>query len=90
MPPFTIPGDHLVEAGLQDLARGVAPAEALLVSLAARRLVSLGVAVPNPLPDAELRLYHLLAEQHGDGAHKRYNALVRRMVSYQRAVACGR
>jgi hypothetical protein len=90
MPPFALPGDDLVATGLQDLARGVVSAEALLVSLAAPRLAYLGVAVPNPLPDPELRLYRLLAEQHGDGAHARYNAMVRRMVSYQRAVACAR
>jgi hypothetical protein len=90
MTTFTLPGEEFVEAGLRDLKRGVASAEALLVSLAAPRLGALGVDVPDPLPDPELRLYRLLAAEYGDGAHARYNALVRRIVSYQRAVACAR
>ncbi len=85
-----IPGEDLIAAGVRDLARGLASEEALLVSLAAPRLTALGVEVPKPLPDADLRLYALLSKAHGDAAHARYNALVRRMVSYQRAVACAR
>jgi hypothetical protein len=90
MDPIALPGEELVAIGLGDLARGVVSEEALLVSLAAPRLAALGVEVPNPLPDAEIRLYRLLAERHGDAAHARYNGLVRRMVSYQRAVACAK
>jgi hypothetical protein len=36
---------------------------------------------------AEQRLYRLLADRHGDAAHARYNALVRRLVSFERAAA---
>ena len=50
--------------------------------------MALGLAVADPLPDPEVRLYRLLAKEHGDAAHSRYNALVRRLVSYQRALAC--
>jgi hypothetical protein len=32
-------------------------------------------------------LYLLLAETHGDAAHSRYNALVRRLVRFERAAA---
>jgi hypothetical protein len=84
------PGADLVERGLADLAAGVVSDEALLVSIAAPRLVALGHTVPPTLPDPELRLYARLAERHGDAAHGRYNALVRRVVAYQRAVACVR
>lgn len=90
MDSIVAPGEEIAATGLRDLARGVVSAEALLVSLAAPRLTALGLAVPNPLPDAEVRLYRLLAARHGDAAHARYNSLVRRMVSYQRAVACAR
>ncbi len=90
MEPIALPGEELVVTGLRDLARAAVSAEALLVSLAAPRLTALGVHVPNPLPNAELRLYGLLARRYGDAAHARYNGLVRRMVSYQRAVACAR
>lgn len=83
-----LPGADLVEKGLRDLERGVESAEALLVSLSAPKLRTLGLVVPTPLADPELRLYRMLSAQYGAGAHARYNALVRRVVSFQRARAC--
>ena len=85
-----LPGAELVERGLAALARGEVTAEALLVSMAAPSLQALGIEVAAALPDPELQLYWLLAREHGDAAHGRYNALVRRIVSYQRAAACAR
>lgn len=90
MTASTLPGAELIDAGLRDLRSGIESAEALLVSLAEPRLRALGLDVPDPLPDANERLYHMLAAQHGDAAHSRYNALVRRVVSYQRAAACAK
>lgn len=84
------PGGELVERGIGDLDRGVVSIEALLVSLSAPRLRTLGLTVPEPLPEPEIRLYRLLSEEHGPGAHARYNALIRRIVSFQRAMACAR
>ncbi len=83
------PGGDLVAAGLAELARGRATsAEALLVCVAAPRLRQLGFVVPSAGPDdPERALYALLAAEHGDGAHGRYNALVRRAVSFARAYA---
>jgi len=46
--------------------------------------------VPAALPDAEHRLYGRLASDGGGAAHGRYNALVRRLVSFERALACVR
>lgn len=86
--PPDLPGAELVIAGLRDLGAGVESAEALLVSIGAPRLAALGLDVPEPLADAEHRLYQLLACQDPDGAHSRYNALVRRLVSFERAAAC--
>lgn len=83
-----LPGAEVVEPGLQDLARGAETIEALLVSIAAPRLRNLGFIVASPVADAELKLYRLLSAQHGNAAHGKYNALVRRMVSFQRAAAC--
>ena len=83
-----LPGAELVEAGLRDLSHGDETVESLLVSIAATRLRSLGLVVPAPIGDAELRLYHRLAAVHGAAAHAKYNALVRRLVSFQRAAAC--
>jgi hypothetical protein len=82
------PGEELVEAGLSDLAHGVESVESLLVSIGAPRLAQLGLAVPTPFPDPETRLYELLAREDSDSAHSRYNALVRRLVSFERAAEC--
>ena len=80
-----LPGAELVSAGLADLERGRESVEALLVSIGAERLKSVGIDGPSPLPSPEKRLYGLLAAEHGDAAHSRYNALVRRLVSFERA-----
>ena len=83
-----LPGSDLVAQGLADLAADVPSAEALLVSIGAPRLRQLGITVIRPLPDAEHRLYALLATSDSDTAHSRYNALLRRLVSFERALAC--
>ncbi len=83
-----LPGAELVDKGIRDLREGLETEESLLVSLAAPALRSVGLAVPAPLVDPELRLYGMLAAKYGAGAHSRYNALVRRIVSFRRAGAC--
>ena len=83
-----LPGQALVLRGLSDLEVGRESVEALLVSIGAPRLESLGFRVPPPIPAPEHRLYALLAAEEPDSAHSRYNALVRRLVSFERAAAC--
>lgn len=83
-----LPGQELVEAGVADLRRGEETIEALLVSIGARRLAAVGIEVPEPYPSPEIRLYELLRHVHGDDAHGRYNALLRRLVSFERAAEC--
>lgn len=83
-----LPGAELVERGLADLAQGVESIESLLVSIGAPRLSRLGFRLPPPLPSAEHRLYELLAVDDSDAAHSRYNALIRRLVSFERAAEC--
>ena len=83
-----LPGGDLAEAGLADLGRGVESVEALLVSIGAPRLAPLGFAVPTPVASPEHRLYALLQRDDPDSAHSRYNALVRRLVSFERAAEC--
>jgi hypothetical protein len=80
-----LPGEDLVRRGIDDLAAGVGSVEALLVSIGAPRLRRLGLDVPGPLQSPEHRLYELLRAEHGDAAHARYNSLVRRLVSFERA-----
>lgn len=84
----TLPGGDVIEQGLADLARGIESVPGLLVSIGAPRLRRLGVGVPAPIADPELRLYQLLASSDPDSAHGRYNALVRRLVSFERSAAC--
>jgi len=85
--PNGLPGADLVEQGLADLQRGVESRESLLVSIGAPRLRRLGFDVREPFAVPEHRLYELLDAEHGDAAHSRYNALVRRLVSFERAAA---
>jgi len=74
-----------VSSGLADLADGRESEASLLVEMAAPRLRSLGFDVPPARGGSPShRLYALLTER-GGGAHSRYNALVRRMVSFVRA-----
>jgi hypothetical protein len=85
-----LPGSDLIEQGLEDLAAGAETAAALLVSIGAPRLRQLGVDVRNPFPSGEHRLYALLSRTAPDSAHARYNALLRRLVSFERGLACAR
>lgn len=83
-----LPGADLVRAGIDDLRAQVESPEALLVSIGAPRLEPLGFAVEQPFDRAEHRLYELLRLEDADSAHSRYNALVRRLVSFERAAEC--
>ena len=84
-----LPGGDIIEQGLGDLARGVWSAPALVVASFAPRLRARGIAVPpHRIDEPEHRLYRLLAESNPDSAHGRYNALVRRIVSFARALEC--
>ena len=88
MPEESLPGQDLIERGLADLARGVTSVEALLVSIGAPRLRQMGIEIPHSIVSPEMRLYELLAKTESDSAHSRYNALIRRLVSFERAAEC--
>jgi hypothetical protein len=83
-----LPGSDLVERGVKDLGAGIESVEALLVSIGAPRLRRVGVTIDAPFPNPEHRLYALLAKDDADSAHSRYNAFIRRLVSYERAAEC--
>jgi hypothetical protein len=85
-----LPGHDLIEQGLADLAAGTETVAALLVSIGAPRLRQLGLEVVEPIPGGEHRLYAFLSCTDSDSAHSRYNALIRRLVSFERALACAR
>jgi hypothetical protein len=80
-----LPGGDLVRKGLEDLRNGRETAPALLVAIGAPRLRRLGIVVPESVEDPEHRLYALLVRIEGDAAHSRFNALIRRLVSFERA-----
>lgn len=82
----SLPGADLVEQGLCDLAGGRTTAEALLVAIGAPRLRALGLPVPVELPDEPEHALFLLLAARGDDAHSAFNALRRRLVSFQRAL----
>ncbi len=84
-----LPGHEYVHSGIEDLNRGVESVSALLVSIGAPRLRQLGLPVPDRvLPSPEHRLYELLRQEDADAAHSRCNALIRRLVSFERAAEC--
>jgi len=81
-----LPGADLIETGLADLAAGRETIESLLVSIGAPKLRQLGIAIPAPtFASPEHRLYELLRAEDPRAAHSRYNALIRRLVSFERA-----
>lgn len=85
-----LPGADLVLKGLRDLQDGTDSIEALLVAVAASKLRAYGLPVPERASHEapEHRLYARLEEMYGRAAHSRHNALVRRLVSFERALAC--
>ena len=85
-----LPGADLIATGLDDLCHGARTVEGLLVAIGAPRLRQLGYDVPATDPNPEHALYALLADMNPVTAHGRYNALVRRLVSFERAAACAR
>ncbi len=85
-----LPGSDLIAQGLDDLAAGRKTCHGLLVLIGRPRLERLGLpefthnGTPSETP--HLQLYELLALAHGDEAHSQYNALIRRLVSFERAL----
>ncbi len=84
-----LPGGELIQRGLDDLERGRVSDAAFLVSIGATRLRTAGLAVSEAtLADPEHALYSLLAKSDSNSAHSRYNALIRLLVSFERALEC--
>ena len=84
----SIPANELIVAGIEDLRSERETIAAFLVAAGAPKLRSLGMDIPEDLPpNPEHRLYDLLTSTEPDSAHSRYNALIRRLVSFERALA---
>lgn len=86
-----LPGGATIAEGLSDLQVGRESAAALLVLIGGPRLRRLGFDIPSlGVPHPEHRLYETLAATDADSAHSRYNALIRLLVSFERAAECAR
>src|SRR5437763_2227347 len=87
-PEPLLPGKELVEQGLVDLSQNRVTDFSLLVLIAAPRLRRLGIHIPDrPFPrPCEHQLYERLENRLGAAAHSYYNSLIRRIVSYARAL----
>ena len=88
-----LPGADLIEAGVRSYLHGEATVPSLLVAIGRPRLRDLGIDLPAPpalAAEPELQLYRVLAADHGAGAHSQYNALIRRLTSFERAAARAR
>ncbi len=85
----SLPGGDLVAKGLRDLASGQESEESLLVSIGEPRLRHAGLALTKTLDSPEERLWALLGRDDPDAAHSRYNALIRLLISFERALECG-
>ena len=87
--PDELPGADLVNAGIEALGRGEFTVEALLVAVGAPRLRAAGLPVPQAAgwPEhPEHALYHAIGRSGTADSHARYNALIRRLVSFERAL----
>jgi len=85
----SFPGEELIAQGIEDLRHGRESVPALLVSIGAPRLRLLALPLPESVfSTPELRLYKRLSDIDPDSAHSRYNALIRRLVSFERAAEC--
>jgi hypothetical protein len=85
----SLPGNDLISAGIRDLESHRETIPALLVAIGAPKLRSLGLDIPSDLPaNPEHRLYELLSATESDSAHSKYNALIRKLVSFERALPC--
>ena len=87
----SLPANELIVTGIEDLQCKRETVAALLVAIGAPKLRSLGLEVPEELPsNPEHRLYDLLSATEPDSAHSKYNALIRKLVSFEREVPCVR
>jgi len=83
-----LPGEEFIRQGLADLAEGVESIPALLVAVGYPRLRGVGIVGEihvSVVEGAEIRLYRLLSQQDIKDAYSQYNALIRRLVSFERA-----
>ncbi len=84
----SLPGSEIVLPGIVDLAERRETIAAAAVQTAATRLRNAGIEVPGPEPVGEPghRLYERLVAAGDPDPHSRYNAILRRLVSFAQAL----
>lgn len=84
-----LPASGLIRQGLDDLMHQRESIASCLVKIASSRMRRCGVVVDVAEAEAlaaDHLLYDLLGRAHGREAHGRYNALMRELVSFERAL----
>lgn len=90
---YKLPFAEIIEEGLKDLKSETPKPTlaALLVSIGAPKLRSLGYYPKHIIPEPEKKLYALAAQARPEGgAHSYYNSLIRRLSSFERAASCAK
>lgn len=84
-----LPGADLIRQGLDDVLSRRDTVAACLVQIGSPKLKRCGLRVDvsdEAALSADHRLYQLLRNEHGNEAHSRYNAFLRELVSFERAL----
>lgn len=84
-----LPGEELIRQGILDSAIGKESVFSLLVAVGYPRLHGLGVEIPGIetfLDSPEHHLYRLLFDETPRESYSRYNAFIRRLVSFERSL----
>lgn len=85
----SLPGGDFIVAGISDLIAGRLTENSCLLLIGKPRLESIGVEFPNFLTlsnSPEHCLYAILYHANQYTAYSRYNASIRRLVSFERAL----
>ena len=84
-----LPAADLIREGLADLAGRRESVTSYLVQIGSPKMRRCGIEVlvsDEDALEADHQLYALLGREHGNDAHRRYNALLRELVSFERAL----
>jgi hypothetical protein len=84
-----LPAADMIRGGLVDLAERRESVASYLVQIGSLNMRRCGIEVlvsDEDALEADHRLYALLSREHGNDAHRRYNALLRELVSFERAL----
>ena len=84
-----LPANDMVQQGLDDLAERRVSVAACLVKIASPKMRRCGLEMllsDDEALNADHELYALLGHKHGNEAHSKYNALLRELVSFERAL----